>query len=235
MFDRFTDRARKVMGLALQEARRLRHDYIGTEHILLGILMEGSGVAQSVLRNLDADVTRVRHEVERLLEPGPTVPTSAQLPFTPRAKKVLDFALEESTSLGHSYIGTEHLLLGLLREDEGMAAQVLRNLKVKIEDARHETLELLGIGPAERSGTPSAEPLGLTAAASHVLDDARAEAVKRHAGAIDVGHLALALLAADQGFLGSALETLGIPPGPVRAMVRQILDEGDALPALRRR
>ena len=134
MFDRFTDRARKVMGLARQEAQRFNHDYIGTEHVLLGLVQEGSGVAASVLKNLDIDLKKIRQEVEKLVSTGTTMVTMGQLPFTPRAKKVLELSLEVASNLGHTYIGTEHLLLGLIRESDGIAAQVLKNLKVKVED-----------------------------------------------------------------------------------------------------
>ncbi|MHC4729648.1 MAG: ATP-dependent Clp protease ATP-binding subunit [Planctomycetota bacterium] len=144
MFDRFTDRARKVMGLARQEAQRFNHDYIGTEHILLGLIQEGSGVAADVLKNIDVDPKRIRQEIEKLVSHGTTMVTMGQLPFTPRAKKVLELALEEASNLGHNYIGTEHLLLGLIREQEGIAAQVLQNLNVRLEDVREEVLELLG-------------------------------------------------------------------------------------------
>ncbi|MHC4938961.1 MAG: ATP-dependent Clp protease ATP-binding subunit [Planctomycetota bacterium] len=144
MFDRFTDRARKVMGLARQEAQRFNHDYIGTEHILLGLIQEGSGVAADVLKNLDVDLKKIRQEVEKLVSHGTTMVTMGQLPFTPRAKKVLELAYEEASNLGHNYIGTEHLLLGLIREQEGIAAQVLQNIKVRLEDVREEVLELLG-------------------------------------------------------------------------------------------
>ncbi len=159
MFDRFTDRARKVMGLARQEAQRFSHDYIGTEHILLGLVQEGSGVAASVLKNLDIDLKKIRQEVEKLVSTGTTMVTMGQLPFTPRAKKVLELSLEEASNLGHTYIGTEHLLLGLIRESEGIAAQVLKNLKVKVEDVREEVLELLGAEPTENGGggTPGEE------------------------------------------------------------------------------
>ncbi|MBE7465601.1 MAG: ATP-dependent Clp protease ATP-binding subunit [Planctomycetes bacterium] len=144
MFDRFTDRARKVMSLARQEAERLNHDYIGTEHILLGLVKEGSGVAASVLENLSVDLDKVRMEVEKLVKPAPDVVTMGQLPFTPRAKKVLEYAMDEARALDHNYVGTEHLLLGLLREQEGLAAQVLMNLSLKLEDVRNEVLEFLG-------------------------------------------------------------------------------------------
>jgi ATP-dependent Clp protease ATP-binding subunit ClpC len=149
MFDRFTDRARKVMSLARQEAERLNHDYIGTEHILLGLVHEGSGVAANVLENLEVDLEKVRLEVEKLVKPAPDVVTMGQLPFTPRAKKVLEYAIDEARALDHNYVGTEHLLLGLLREQEGLAAQVLMNLALKLEEVRAEVLDFLG---AENQG-----------------------------------------------------------------------------------
>jgi ATP-dependent Clp protease ATP-binding subunit ClpA len=147
VFDRFTDRARKCMGLARQEAQRFNHDYIGTEHILLGLVQEGSGVAASVLKNLDIDLKKIRQEVEKLVSTGTTMVTMGQLPFTPRAKKVLEYSLEEATRLRHSYIGSEHFLLGLLREGEGVAAQVLRHLRVGIEDVRRQVLEVIAGEP----------------------------------------------------------------------------------------
>jgi ATP-dependent Clp protease ATP-binding subunit ClpC len=158
MFDRFTDRARKVMGLARQEAQRFNHDYIGTEHILLGLIQEGSGVAADVLKNLDVDPKRIRQEIEKLVSHGTTMVTMGQLPFTPRAKKVLELALEEASNLGHNYIGTEHLLLGLIREQEGIAAQVLQNLNVRLEDVREEVLELLGAEVQGQETEEEAEP-----------------------------------------------------------------------------
>jgi len=158
MFDRFTDRARKVMGLARQEAQRFNHDYIGTEHILLGLIQEGSGVAADVLKNLDVDPKRIRQEIEKLVSHGTTMVTMGQLPFTPRAKKVLELALEEASNLGHNYIGTEHLLLGLIREQEGIAAQVLQNLNVRLEDVREEVLELLGAEVSGQETEEEAEP-----------------------------------------------------------------------------
>ncbi|MDC3379248.1 ATP-dependent Clp protease ATP-binding subunit [Planctomycetota bacterium] len=167
MFDRFTDRARKVMGLARQEAQRFNHQYIGTEHILLGLIQEGSGVAANVLRNLDVDPEKIRVEVEKIVQDGPTMVTMGQLPFTPRAKKVLELAAEEATNLRHNYIGTEHLLLGLIRENEGVAAQVLMNLGLKLDEVREEVLELLGadmsssdspVGPSEKGSKKSKTP-----------------------------------------------------------------------------
>jgi len=146
MYERFTDRARKVMQLANQEAQRFNHEYVGTEHLLLGLIKEGSGVAANVLRNLDVDLRKIRNEVEKIVQAGPEMVTMGKLPQTPRAKKVIEYAIEEARNLNHNYVGTEHLLLGLLREQEGVAAQVLMNLNLKLEEVREEVLNLLGHG-----------------------------------------------------------------------------------------
>ncbi len=146
MYERFTDRARKVMQLANQEAQRFNHEYIGTEHILLGLVKEGSGVAANVLKNLEVDLRKIRLEVEKLVQSGPEMVTVGKLPQTPRAKKVIEYSMEEARNLNHSYVGTEHILLGLLREQEGVAAQVLMNLGLKLEEVREEVLNLLGHG-----------------------------------------------------------------------------------------
>ncbi len=146
MYERFTDRARKVLQLANQEAQRFNHEYIGTEHVLLGLIKEGSGVAANVLKNLDVDLRKIRLEVEKLVQSGPDMVTMGKLPQTPRAKKVIEYSMEEARHLNHNYVGTEHILLGLLREQEGVAAQVLMNLGLKLEDVREEVLNLLGHG-----------------------------------------------------------------------------------------
>ncbi len=146
MYERFTDRARKVMQLANQEAQRFNHEYIGTEHILLGLVKEGSGVAANVLKNLEVDLRKIRLEVEKLVQSGPEMVTMGKLPQTPRAKKVIEYSMEEARNLNHNYVGTEHILLGLLREQEGVAAQVLMNLTLKLEEVREEVLNLLGHG-----------------------------------------------------------------------------------------
>ena len=153
MYERFTDRARKVMQLANQEAQRFNHEYIGTEHILLGLVKEGSGVAANVLKNLDVDLRKIRLEVEKIVQSGPDMVTMGKLPQTPRAKKVLEYGMEEARNLNHNYVGTEHLLLGLIREQEGVAAQVLMNLGLKLEDVREEVLNLLGHGAEGAEGT----------------------------------------------------------------------------------
>src|SRR5574337_864176 len=146
MYERFTDRARKVMQLANQEAQRFNHEYIGTEHVLLGVVKEGSGVAGNVLKNLDVDLRKIRMEVEKIVQSGPDMVTMGKLPQTRRAKKVIEYSMEEARNLNPNYVGNEHILLRLLREQEGVAAQVLMNLGLKLEDVREEVLNLLGHG-----------------------------------------------------------------------------------------
>jgi hypothetical protein len=146
MYERFTVRARKVMQLANQEAQRFNHEYVGTEHMLLGLIREGSGVAANVLKNLDIDLPKIRLEVEKLVQSGPDIVTTGELPQTPRAKKVIEYSMEEARYLNHNYVGTEHILLGLLREQEGVAAQVLMNLGLTLEVIRDEVIGLLGCG-----------------------------------------------------------------------------------------
>src|SRR5258707_1640406 len=148
MFERFTERARQVVVLAQEEARTLKHNYIGTEHILLGLLREEEGLAARVLESLDITVERVRSQVVRIVGSGEEV-TSGQIPFTPRAKKVLELALREALSLGHNYIGTEHILLGLVREDEGVAARILLDFDADSEKIRNEVIRMLS-GPGGR-------------------------------------------------------------------------------------
>jgi ATP-dependent Clp protease ATP-binding subunit ClpA len=134
------------MQLANQEAQRFRHEYVGTEHILLGLVAEGSGVAANVLKNLDIDPGKIRREVEVIVRygSGGEVPAPGRLPQTPRSKKVIEFAIQEARALNHNYVGTEHLLLGLLREQEGVAAQVLLNLGLELEAVHREVMNLLG-------------------------------------------------------------------------------------------
>jgi len=148
------------MALANQEAQRFNHEYIGTEHILLGLVKEGSGVGANVLKNLDVDLRKVRLEVEKLVKSGPDMVTMGKLPQTPRAKKVIEYAIEEARNLNHNYVGTEHLLLGLLREHDGVAAQVLMNLGLKLEEVREEVLNLLGAGSAAEAAPDADEPAG---------------------------------------------------------------------------
>ncbi|MDB4948723.1 MAG: ATPase domain protein [Gemmatimonadetes bacterium] len=177
----FTDRVRKVLAMAREEAIRLQHDYVGTEHILLGLIREGEGVAAAVLNNLQVDLENVQEKVEESVRRGKATIALGELPYTSRAKKVLEFAMAEARELNHSYVGTEHLLLGLLREEKGIAAEVLGQLGVTLEDARRETLKLLGSEPSSApasstaaSGgtpTPKGEKKSKTPALDHFCRD----------------------------------------------------------------
>ena len=160
MFERFTDRARRVVVLAQQEARMLNHEYIGTEHILLGLIHEGEGVAAKALELLGISLGTVRQRVEDIVGRGQQEP-SGHIPFTPRAKKVLELSLREALQLGHDYIGTEHILLGLLREADGVAAQVLVMLGADLNRVRQQVIQLLHRVTAAEG--PSTVPAGLGA------------------------------------------------------------------------
>ncbi len=169
MFNRFTERARKVIILAKEEAKRFNHDYIGTEHLLLGLVREGEGVAATVLKSLGVDLSQVRMEIEKLVQPGPASIISGDIPFTPQAKKAIELAMDEANAMGHNYIGTEHLLLGLIREGEGVAYQVLSNLGLDLNRVREAIMDILGapsnpmggIGTAGgRSKTPALDAFG---------------------------------------------------------------------------
>ena len=154
MFERFTDRARRVVVLAQEEARLLNHNYIGTEHILLGLIHEGEGVAAKALESLGISLEAVRAQVEEIIGHGGQAP-SGHIPFTPRAKKVLELSLREALQLGHNYIGTEHILLGLIREGEGVAAQVLVKLGADLSRVRQQVIQLLSgyAGTKEAAGS----------------------------------------------------------------------------------
>src|ERR1700748_1705453 len=167
MFERFTERARQVVVLAQEEARTLKHNYIGTEHILLGLLREEEGLAARVLESLDITTERVRSQVVRIVGSGEEV-TSGQIPFTPRAKKVLELALREALSLGHNYIGTEHILLGLVRENEGVAARILLDFDADAEKIRNEIIRMLS-GPGRRQAGAGG-PAGEKSKSSKLLD-----------------------------------------------------------------
>lgn len=144
MFERFTERARRVIILAREEAVRLKHSFVGTEHILLGLIREGDGLASAVLKRLNVKLPQLRAEIERVIAPGTETATGGEIPFTPRAKKVLEFAITEARALGHNYIGTEHLLLGLLRENEGTAGRMLEDAGINLQMVKSQVLALLG-------------------------------------------------------------------------------------------
>src|SRR6187401_1889838 len=167
-FDKFTDRARKVLTLAQDEAQRFNHNYIGTEHLLLGLVREGEGVAARVLENMNVELPKVRTAVEFIIGRGDR-PVVGEVGLTPRAKRVIELAIDEARRLGHNYIGTEHLLLGLVREGEGIAAGVLESLGVNLDKVRHEVIRVLSqsssAGPAQEtkraSKTPTVDALGI--------------------------------------------------------------------------
>ena len=157
----FTDRVRKVLQMAREEAARLHHEYVGTEHILLGLIREGEGVAAAVLTNLNVDLEDIQQKIEETVKKGKAAAAAGpDLPYTSRAKKVLELAMTEARELNHSYVGTEHLLLGLLREEKGIAAQVLTDAGVNLEQSRAETLRLLGsdMPQASAGGSSGSQP-----------------------------------------------------------------------------
>ena len=177
----FTDRVRKVLQMAREEAARLHHEYVGTEHILLGLIREGEGVAAAVLQNLNVDLDDIQQKIEETVKKGKAAAAAGpDLPYTSRAKKVLELAMTEARELNHSYVGTEHLLLGLLREEKGIAAQVLTDAGVSLEASRAETLRLLGSDmpqpaaggtPPQQAAQPKAEKKSKTPALDHFCRD----------------------------------------------------------------
>jgi ClpA/ClpB-like protein/UvrB/UvrC motif-containing protein len=181
MFERFTDRARRVIVLAQEEARMLSHNYIGTEHILLGLLHEGEGVAAKALESLGISLDAVRQQVEEIIGQGQQAP-SGHIPFTPRAKKVLELTRREADQLGHNYIGTEHILLGLIREGDGVAAQVLVTLGADLNRVRRQVIQLL-------HGHPAEEPVSARSAALNLrvspAVQTRLQAVEQRLAAIE--------------------------------------------------
>jgi len=196
LFQRFTDRARRAVHLAQEEARLLRHNYVGTEHLLLGLLYEGEGIAAQALGSLGVSLQAVRAQVEQIIGHGPTTPTG-HIPFTPRAKKALELSLREALALGHNYIGTEHLLLGLIRDGEGVAAQVLARF-----DADHARLRELVLGlvtdDCQEPGVPTrlvrvSVPADLVVAAERL-----AQVRQQKQAAFDAGDLERAAALRDQ-------------------------------------
>lgn len=207
MYERFTDRARKVMQLANQEAQRLNHEFIGTEHVLLGLVKEGSGIAGNVLLRLKVDVRAVRAETEKYVKPGPDMITMGKLPFTPRVKRFVENAIAEARSLGHNYVGTEHLLLGLLVEQEGVAFDVLSGLGVAADAVRAEVFALIG-----RQDSPSAvadEPVAVNVIRLlTLLGEVRSLASKAHDGMTSADRLAKIA-----GLTDEIYKAVGLPGG----------------------
>jgi ATP-dependent Clp protease ATP-binding subunit ClpA len=212
VFERFTDRARRVVVLAQEEARLLNHNYIGTEHILLGLIHEGEGVAAQVLESLGISLDSVRSKVDGLMHAGDAMP-DGHIPFTPRAKKVLELSLREALQLGHNYIGTEHILLGLIREGDGVAAQVLTELGADLPRIRSTTIQVIG---GMHSGRFSPTH---TAAASRV--DRRARSV---AGGLPIGthHQLLAMFDIEDSLAARVLMSAGLTRDAVDNLIKSV-------------
>jgi len=219
MIGRFTDRARKVFALANQEAIRFNHEYIGTEHVLLGLIKEGRGVAANVLKELNVDLSKVELQVERLVKIGRDIVLVDKLPQTPRLRRAIEFAIEESHSLGHNYVGTEHLLLGLIRETDAAAGQVLMNLGLKLEEVREEVIELLGRGEQVKGQTklghkPNKDLRGRGVVYSQVMSRvigfavaAKEEAKQPYVG---TGHVLIGLLREKDSVAARVLAKIGL-------------------------
>ena len=223
MFERFTARARQVVVLAQEEARILKHNYIGTEHILLGLLREEEGLAARVLESLDITVERVRAQVVRIVGSGEEV-TSGQIPFTPRAKKVLELALREALSLGHNYIGTEHILLGLVRENEGVAARILLDFDADSLTVRNQVICMLHRVGAMGAGR-ALEEIGLS---DKLLDGAGAplrtlvDELEGYLGRpADAGDLLVLIGSVPEGIGERTLAALGIDADTLARTVDQ--------------
>ena len=217
MFERFTDRARRVVVLAQEEARMLNHNYIGTEHILLGLIHEGEGVAAKGLESLGISLEAVRSQVEEIIGQGQQAP-SGHIPFTPRAKKVLELSLREALQLGHNYIGTEHILLGLIHEGEGVAAKGLESLGISLEAVRSQVEEIIGQGQQAPSGH-----IPFTPRAKKVLELSLREALQLGHNYIGTEHILLGLIREGEGVAAQVLVKLGADLSRVRQQVIQLL------------
>ena len=222
----FTERVRKVLAYAREEAAQLQHEYVGTEHILLGLVREGEGVASTTLENLGIDQSALRNTIETTVKRGTAGRTGPDLPYTSRAKKVLEFAMKEARELNHTYVGTEHLLLGLIVEGKGIAAQVLVEAGATLEVARNEVLRILGSADSEyqaaeppirrrpavrKSAEPTSRPmLAITDRARRVLARANDIAAERGSATVSGAHVAIALLAHGEGVANAALDRFGV-------------------------
>lgn len=242
----FTERVRKVLSMSREEAARLRHDYVGTEHILLGILREGEGVASTVLQNFAVDMDALAANIDAIVKKGGEAEkTGPDLPYTSRAKKTLEYAMTEARTFNHSYVGTEHLLLGILREAKGLGAQVLVDTGVTLDKARAEVLNVLGTetsADASKPRTttrvfgsipPSAGLAGVPVAERMrvVLSDAQTLAARAGVTSVEPIHLAMALVKHGDGVANAALERLGCDGALVLAALKAIApSEAQPLP-----
>jgi ATP-dependent Clp protease ATP-binding subunit ClpA len=239
----FTERVRKVLAMAREEAVALSHEYVGTEHILLGLLREGEGVASTVVQNLNIELDALRTTILNVVKRGRGGQTTGpDLPYTSRAKKVLELAMSEARELDHSYVGTEHLLLGLLREEKGIAAQVLGDSGLTLEKAREETLRILGSEASPRDKSKGSFVQGThtliarNAAAEHlpksarrlreIIGSAHDVAVERQSPIIAPTHLAIALLRHDGGMANAALDRLNFDRAAVLSALNEVAPRG---------
>ena len=230
----FTDRVRRVLQLAREEAARLHHEHVGTEHILLGLIREGEGVGAAVLTNLNVDLEEIKQRIEETVKPGKTAAAAGpDLPYTSRAKKVLEFAMSEARELNDKYVGTEHLLLGVLREEKGIGAQVLTDAGVTLETARSEVLRALGTQRSEASSAtpPATPPVPYTPAARGSLQLALQEARDLKAASLGPELLLLGVLrviqTAPAGSASATLATLLNAAGLTPERVREVITRGD--------
>ena len=229
----FTDRVRRVLQLAREEAARLHHEYVGTEHILLGLIREGEGVGVAVLTNLNVDLEEICGRIDETVKQGKAAARAGpDLPYTSRAKKVLEFAMGEARQLNHAYVGTEHLLLGILREEKGIGAQVLTEAGVNLEEARGEVLRLLATEMPASDATPPATPrVPYTPDARGSLQLALQEARDLKADALGPGLLLLGvlrvMLTAPAGSASASLATLLTAAGLTPERVREVIARGD--------
>jgi len=244
-FDKFTERARKVLSLAQEEAQRFQHNYIGTEHLLLGLVREGEGVAAKVLSNLGVELNKVREAVEAIIGRGDRI-VLGEIGLTPRAKKVIELAVDEARRLNHHYIGTEHILLGLVREGEGIGARVLESLGVNLEKVRTQSIQVLSQSGAphvvSRSSfaqariTRSEIEMGdddtfdtFTVQVRRVLSRAQEEAQRFQHNYIGTEHLLIALVHENKGVAAKVLNNLGVEPNKVRSAVEFIIEGKDRI------
>ena len=238
----FTERVRKVLAMSREEAVRLHHEYVGTEHILLGVIREGEGVAATVLQNLDVDLDALENTIESIVKKGRSDHTTGpDLPYTSRAKKVLELAMSEARELNHSYVGTEHLLLGLVREEKGIAAQVLLDSRVTIDNARGETLRILGTEmSARQQGGVQIQAAGVEKGmitmpapmlSDRVLDimtDAERVATECHAAELLPIHVAIALLRHNEGWANAVIDRLDCDRGALQLALESAAKTGAA-------
>jgi len=228
MFERFTDRARRVVVLAQEEARMLNHNYIGTEHVLLGLIHEGEGVAAKVLESLGISLEAVRSQVEEIIGQGQAAPVG-HIPFTPRAKKMLELSLREARQLGHNYIGTEHILLGLIREGEGVAAQVLQKLGADLNRVRQQVIQLLS-GDTGGGDLVEEPPAGsrflerFTDPGHRVLELASESARDLGHKAIEPADILLGLITAPDAPVAELLASWGVDLAAVRRRIEELAE-----------